>query len=200
MGSDWAKDWQARDWAAPSPHFIKRACLLRNGIPNATWVETGTFMGETKRFLSAHAVMVYSLEPEPRLFANAAAAFGLLQPLIQRLRRVAYLARYRDDRRPPRRMLMLVIHHHPHRAGTHLRRKLVRCLARHGSTFPGVGASDKPGAVQISEKVAINAGLLCIAILQTEQCYAHGETGQIEWTVTSEQCPAESADYTGHRI
>ena len=33
-------------------------------------------------------------------------------------------------------------------AATDLRRKLVRRLARHGSTFSGVGASDKPGAVQ----------------------------------------------------
>src|SRR5512143_3568468 len=43
------------------------------------------------------------------------AALGLLHPFVQRLRRAAYLARYRDDRRPPRRMLMLVIHYHPHR-------------------------------------------------------------------------------------
>ncbi|MFA5969340.1 MAG: hypothetical protein WC816_08895, partial [Sphingomonas sp.] len=42
----------------------------------------------------------------------------------------------------------LVIHHHPHRPCTDLRRKLVRRLACHGSTFSGVEASDKPGAVQ----------------------------------------------------
>ncbi|MGN6095643.1 MAG: hypothetical protein ACTHP8_05340, partial [Bosea sp. (in: a-proteobacteria)] len=48
------------------------------------------------------------------------------------------------------RMRALVIQHHPHRAGPHLRRKLVCRLARHGSTFSGVGASDKPGAVQRS--------------------------------------------------
>jgi hypothetical protein len=41
-----------------------------------------------------------------------------------------------------------VVQQHPNRAGPHLRRKLVRRLARHGSTFSGVGASDKPGAVQ----------------------------------------------------
>jgi hypothetical protein len=53
----------------------------------------------------------------------------------------------RDHKVPPRRMLRLVIQHHPHRPATDLWRKLVRCLARHGSTFSGVGASDKPGAV-----------------------------------------------------
>src|SRR6266404_3891099 len=77
-----------------------------------------------------------------------AVALSLLHPLIQRLRRAAYLACDRDDRRPPRRMLMLVIQHHPHRTPTDLRRKLVRCLACHRPTFSRVGASDKPGAVQ----------------------------------------------------
>ena len=79
---------------------------------------------------------------------DAAVALRLLHPLVQRLRRAADLARNRDDRRPARRMLALVIQHHPHRAGADLRRKLVRRLACHRSTLSGVGASDKPGAVQ----------------------------------------------------
>src|SRR5271169_5760773 len=47
-------------------------------------------------------------------------------------------------------MLMLVIQNHPHRAASHLRRELVRCLACHGSTLSRVGASGKPRAVQRS--------------------------------------------------
>jgi len=44
-----------------------------------------------------------------------------------------------------------VLQHHPHRALAHLGRKLVRCcFRRHGSTFSGVEASGKPGAVQTS--------------------------------------------------
>ena len=39
-----------------------------------------------------------------------------------------------------------IVHLIRHSLGTHLRRELVRRLARHGSTFSGVGASDKPGA------------------------------------------------------
>jgi hypothetical protein len=42
-----------------------------------------------------------------------------------------------------------VIGHHPHRALADFRRKLVRRLAHTGSTFSGVGASGKPGAVQL---------------------------------------------------
>ena len=49
-------------------------------------------------------------------------------------------------------MFMLMIQNHPHRAGSHLRRELVRCLACHGSTLSRVGASGKPGAVQRSNQ------------------------------------------------
>lgn len=41
----------------------------------------------------------------------------------------------------------LVLHHHPHRAPANLGRILVRWLAHSGSTFSGVVASCKPGAV-----------------------------------------------------
>ena len=90
-----------------------------------------SFVGHIRRHASPHA----------------AVALGLLHPLIQRLRRAADLGRDRDDRRPARRHARFVIQHHPHRAGADLRRKLVRRLACHGSTFSRVGASGKPGAV-----------------------------------------------------
>src|SRR5271165_1800676 len=77
-----------------------------------------------------------------------AVSLGPANPLMQRLRSATDLARNRDQPRPTRRMLMLVIQHHPHRARSHLRRELVRCLACHGSAFSRVGASGKPGAVR----------------------------------------------------
>lgn len=67
--------WSKRGYAAPSPHFVKQACLLRNRFPAATWVETGTFLGQTTQFLSNHAEKVYSIEPEPKLFARAQKLF-----------------------------------------------------------------------------------------------------------------------------
>jgi hypothetical protein len=45
-------------------------------------------------------------------------------------------------------MIPLVIEHHPYRSLANLRRKLVGRLAHTGSTFSGVEASDKSGAVQ----------------------------------------------------
>ena len=68
--------WRGRQYAAPSPAHVKRQVLLRNAIPNAVWVETGTFLGETTRVLSRNARSVYSLEPEPALYARAAKKFA----------------------------------------------------------------------------------------------------------------------------
>lgn len=42
---------------------------------------------------------------------------------------------------------MLVIQHQPHGPLAHFRGELVRRFAHDGSTFSGVGASGKPGAV-----------------------------------------------------
>jgi len=67
--------WAERGYAAPSPHFIKQECLLRNGFPSASWVETGTFLGQTTQLLARHAAKVYSIEPEPKLFARAQKLF-----------------------------------------------------------------------------------------------------------------------------
>ncbi len=68
--------WHNRNYSSPSPHFIKQACLLRNSHPNSTWVETGTYLGETTKLLSKYSPKVYSLEPEPTLFKNASIYFS----------------------------------------------------------------------------------------------------------------------------
>ena len=67
--------WGNRAYAAPSPHFIKQTVLLRNAFPNSTWVETGTYLGQTTKELSRHGSFVYSIEPEPILYSNAASYF-----------------------------------------------------------------------------------------------------------------------------
>ena len=68
-------DWKARGFAAPSPPHIKRVTLLRNGTPGCTWVETGTYFGDTTAILAKHAKYVYSIEPEPELHARARLRF-----------------------------------------------------------------------------------------------------------------------------
>ena len=65
------KNWAKSNFQAPSPHYIKQACLIRNSFPNATWIETGTYLGQTTQVLSKNGLKIYSIEPEPILFANA---------------------------------------------------------------------------------------------------------------------------------
>ncbi len=69
-------DWSQRGFASPSPIFVKHSCLKRNSYPNATWVETGTYLGETTSLLQKLAIKVFSIEPEPTLFSNAKLLFG----------------------------------------------------------------------------------------------------------------------------
>ncbi len=68
--------WNERRFSSPSPLFIKQSCLIRNGIPNAIWVETGTYLGQTTEILAENSQKVYSIEPEPKLFANAKKYFS----------------------------------------------------------------------------------------------------------------------------
>lgn len=61
--------------------------------------------------------------------------------------KAADLLRHKNHRRPSRRMITLAIQHHPYRSLADLWRKLVPRPAHSRSTFSGVGASDRPGAV-----------------------------------------------------
>lgn len=63
--------WSRRSFEAPSPSFIKRSVLIRNGSHGATWVETGTYRGETTRILARNAPVVYTIEPSQRYFEIA---------------------------------------------------------------------------------------------------------------------------------
>ena len=63
------RHWWARGFVAPAPQFVKWATLERYATPKATWVETGTYLGETTDFLARRSAMVYSLEPSDELYA-----------------------------------------------------------------------------------------------------------------------------------
>ena len=67
--------WFQRQYAAPSLAHIKRAVLLRLGAPNAVWIETGTFMGDTAELLALEAKVVYTIEPDRALFEKAETRF-----------------------------------------------------------------------------------------------------------------------------
>lgn len=69
------RNWVKRRFSAPSPIFVKNEVILRNGIPNAIWVETGTYKGDTSALLAQRADKVYTIEPAEQLYISAKARF-----------------------------------------------------------------------------------------------------------------------------
>jgi len=69
------RTWGVSSYISPSPHFIKHACIRRNGLEGSTYIETGTYMGDTTALLSRVAKRVISIEPEARLYQLARSRF-----------------------------------------------------------------------------------------------------------------------------
>ena len=68
-------EWRKRGYSENSPQFIKQKIFLKHGIPNAQWIETGTYMGTTTEFLAGHFPLIHSIEPGEDLFNNAVNRF-----------------------------------------------------------------------------------------------------------------------------
>lgn len=47
----------------PIPPSVKESTLLRHGIKDSIWIETGTFMGRTTAFLASKFPLVHTIEP-----------------------------------------------------------------------------------------------------------------------------------------
>ena len=67
--------WSKRDFLENSPQIVKQKVFLKYGIKDAVWVETGTYLGTTTSYLSDLFPHVYSVEPEPKLYAAACNRF-----------------------------------------------------------------------------------------------------------------------------
>ncbi len=63
--------WLAGSLKGPVPQFIKQKILLKHSLKSALWVETGTYMGTTTRFLSQIGRKVITLEPSRFYFSKA---------------------------------------------------------------------------------------------------------------------------------
>lgn len=64
-------NWIVMGWSPPVAPQVKRSVLQRYGSSASTWVETGTYLGQTTKFLARKSTLVWSIEPEP-LLAKAA--------------------------------------------------------------------------------------------------------------------------------
>ena len=63
--------WLFSGCKSPSPQKIKMRVLKRHSVSGLPWVETGTYLGDTTRYLSSLTDKVVSIEPELSLFKFA---------------------------------------------------------------------------------------------------------------------------------
>jgi len=59
----------------PAPAIAKQFVLERHSIPDCTWIETGTWLGDTTAFLSEIAFQVWTIEPGHKLAVAASVRF-----------------------------------------------------------------------------------------------------------------------------
>ena len=65
-------NWYSKTYCAPpAPHFVKQSLLLRHGIKNCTWIETGTYLGSTTKMLSSKYHHVHTIEPSQKCLSIA---------------------------------------------------------------------------------------------------------------------------------
>jgi len=62
--------WFIRGYSANSPTYIKRAQLIKHSLHNSIWIETGTYLGQTAKFLSKFSTQIYTIEPDIDLFKS----------------------------------------------------------------------------------------------------------------------------------
>jgi hypothetical protein len=63
--------WIGQDFNLPAPQRVKTRVLRRNAFIDGNWIETGTYLGDTTRFLAKTfpSAIVTSLEPDFTLFS-----------------------------------------------------------------------------------------------------------------------------------
>lgn len=67
--------WSRNGFQSPSPQFIKYFVLQKWG-GNQTWIETGTYLGDTTAFLAKNCKMVYSIEASEYFAIKASKKFS----------------------------------------------------------------------------------------------------------------------------
>jgi hypothetical protein len=57
-----------RNFDAPYPTFIKRKTLVSHAVPDGNWIETGTYVGSTSKFLSRKFPRITTIEPSEHFY------------------------------------------------------------------------------------------------------------------------------------
>ncbi|MDD2857597.1 MAG: hypothetical protein PHU75_02885 [Candidatus Nanopelagicales bacterium] len=67
--------WPLRGYSVPAPQHVKLGVLRRYGHAGGTWVETGTYLGDTTAVLARTALRVHTIEPSADLAQRARQRF-----------------------------------------------------------------------------------------------------------------------------
>jgi len=67
--------WPLTGFGVPAPQHVKLNVLSRYGYERGTWVETGTYLGDTTQVLAQRAAHVYTIEPSAFLAERARERF-----------------------------------------------------------------------------------------------------------------------------
>lgn len=73
------RSWRKSKWAVPGPRAVKWEVLARLGNLCDTWVETGTYLGDTTNYLARNAKHVWTIEPSYELALRAKDRFSRLK-------------------------------------------------------------------------------------------------------------------------
>ena len=57
-----------RNFDAPYPTYIKRKTLTSHAIPHGNWIETGTYVGSTSKFLAKKFPRITTIEPSEHFY------------------------------------------------------------------------------------------------------------------------------------
>lgn len=60
--------WFVSGFKSPSPQWVKTKLLLSQMIPGATWLETGTYLGDTTMRLAKKSEFVITIEPSKDIY------------------------------------------------------------------------------------------------------------------------------------
>ncbi len=60
-------NWRNSNYSSPSPQHVKIKVLKAHSLNKATWIETGTYLGDTTSKLAKLAKKVISIEPQAEL-------------------------------------------------------------------------------------------------------------------------------------
>lgn len=64
--------WQnINNFSEPLPQFVKEKVFNKYNLTNSVWIETGTYLGKSTKYLSQISDEVFSLEPDKDLYEQA---------------------------------------------------------------------------------------------------------------------------------